>query len=52
VEVKRGRTDALEFAWFARAFPQARLTVVGADRFAAGNVRGVSPEEFLFGEGG
>ena len=51
IEVKRGRTGPLEFAWFARAFPHARLTVVGADRFQAGNVRGVLPEEFLFGEG-
>jgi predicted AAA+ superfamily ATPase len=47
VEVKRGRTGAVEFGWFPRAFPGARLTVIGADRFDADRVRGMTLEQFL-----
>ena len=47
LEVKRGRTSALEFAWFPKVFPKARLTVVGKDRFETDRVRGVTVEDFL-----
>jgi hypothetical protein len=51
VEVKRGRTSPVEFAWFARRAPKAaRLTVIGRDRFAAERVDGVTFEDFLRGE--
>jgi hypothetical protein len=49
VEVKRGPTSPLEFAWFSRAFPKGRLTVVSASRFQAERVRSVTMEDFLQG---
>ncbi len=49
VEVKRGRATALDFAWFARAFPKERLTVVCATPFEADQVRGLTLEAFLQG---
>lgn len=50
LEVKRGRAGPIEFAWFARSFPRARLTILGTDRFEAGNLRGTTFEDFLLGE--
>ncbi len=47
LEVKRGRTGPLDFGWFPRAFPGARLTVVGGDRFETDAIRGVTFEDFL-----
>lgn len=47
VEVKRGRTGPLDFAWFPRTFPDGRLVVVGGDRFETDRVRGVTFEDFL-----
>jgi predicted AAA+ superfamily ATPase len=47
LEVKSGRTTALEFSWFAKTFPCARLLVVGQDRFDARSVTGTTMEEFL-----
>jgi predicted AAA+ superfamily ATPase len=47
LEVKTGRTTALEFSWFARTFPRARLLVVGRDRFDTRSVTGTTMEEFL-----
>jgi predicted AAA+ superfamily ATPase len=47
VEVKRGRASALEFAWFARAFPKGRLTVVSSSRFETDRIRGVTIEDFM-----
>jgi predicted AAA+ superfamily ATPase len=47
LEVKRGRTSPLEFAWFRKVFPQGRLTVVGRDRFETDSVRGITMEELL-----
>jgi len=47
LEVKSGRTTAMEFAWFARAFPRAKLIVVGQDRFEARCVTGTTMEDFL-----
>lgn len=39
--------SALDFAWFAKVFPRAHLTVVCATPFEADRVRGVTLEEFL-----
>ena len=47
LEVKRGRTGPLDFAWFPKSFPQGRLTVVGATRFETDQVAGVTIEDFL-----
>jgi predicted AAA+ superfamily ATPase len=47
VEVKRGRTSSLEFAWFARTFHEGRLTVVSSSRFESDRVRGVTIEDLL-----
>jgi hypothetical protein len=45
--VKRGRASALDFAWFAKAFPKGRLTVVCATPFRSDRVEGVTLETFL-----
>lgn len=47
VEVKPGRTSALEYAWFPKSFPKGRLTVIGKDRFDAERVRGITIQDFL-----
>lgn len=47
LEVKRGQTSPLEFAWFARVFPKARLTVISASRFETDHVRGLTFDDFL-----
>lgn len=49
VEVKRGQASALEFAWFARAFPGSRLIVVCANQFETQAVTGLTFEQFLAG---
>jgi predicted AAA+ superfamily ATPase len=47
VEVKWGEARPLEFAWFPKTFPRATLTVVNANRFDAGRVKGITLEDFL-----
>ncbi|MBI5362051.1 MAG: ATP-binding protein [Planctomycetes bacterium] len=47
IEVKRGGTSALEFGWFARTFPRAKLRVVGRDRFTAERITGMTLEDLL-----
>jgi predicted AAA+ superfamily ATPase len=47
VEVKLGRASALEFAWFPRSFPRARLTVVCSTPFESDTIRGATLESFL-----
>lgn len=47
IEVKRGRTQPSEFAWFGRSFPSAHLRIVGRERFAADRVRGLTIAELL-----
>jgi uncharacterized protein len=51
IEVKRGRAGPLDFAWFGKVFPQASLTVVCNSPFEAKQVRGITIEEFLMGQG-
>lgn len=47
IEVKRGGTSALEFAWFPRSFRKGRLYVVGRAPFEADRIRGTRMEELL-----
>ncbi|MBI4537177.1 MAG: ATP-binding protein [candidate division NC10 bacterium] len=47
LEVKRGRTGPLDFAWFPQSFPDGRLTVVGLSRFETDQVVGVTLGDFL-----
>ena len=49
LEVKRGRTGPLDFAWFPKTFPDGRLTVVSASRFETDQVVGVTLEDFMLG---
>ena len=49
IEVKAGKTNPLEFAWFPRIFPNGRLTVVGESSYRTDRVYGVTVEEFLSG---
>lgn len=51
VEVKRGRASPLEYTWFPRSHPRARLTVINRDRFETDRMVGVTMEDFL-AEGG
>jgi predicted AAA+ superfamily ATPase len=49
LEVKRGQTSPVEFAWFPRVFPKARLVVVSENRFESASVQGITLEDFLSG---
>ncbi|MCK4304996.1 MAG: ATP-binding protein, partial [Candidatus Eisenbacteria sp.] len=49
IEVKRGKTGPLDFAWFPSVFPEGHLTVVGASRFETDRIIGVTFEDFLTG---
>ncbi|MBM4031711.1 MAG: ATP-binding protein [Planctomycetes bacterium] len=49
LEVKVGKTTPLEFAWFARAFPHAKLTIVSQAKYQTDNLRGITLEDFLLG---
>ena len=49
LEVKCGRTGPLDFAWFPKAFPGRRLTVVGASRFETDCITGITLTDFLLG---
>ncbi len=47
IEVKRGGATALDYAWFPRTHPGARLTVISRDRFETDRIQGVTLEEFM-----
>lgn len=47
VEVKRGKTSALDFSWFAKIFPKEHLTVICDTPFETKHVKGCTLEEFL-----
>ena len=47
LEVKHGKRSPVEFAWFAKLFPHAHLTVINKTRFETRHVRGITLEEFL-----
>jgi predicted AAA+ superfamily ATPase len=50
IEVKRGAASAMEFAWFPRSFPRARLWIACRERFDAGRIRGLTLEDLLLDE--
>lgn len=47
LEVKRGRTGPLDFAWFPKSFPHGRLTVIGGSRFETDQIVGMTLEDYL-----
>jgi predicted AAA+ superfamily ATPase len=47
VEVKRGKSGPLEFGWFPKTFPKARLTVISASRFETDDIEGITLHDFL-----
>lgn len=47
IEVKAGKTTPVEFAWFPRTFPNARLTVVSDSSYETARIRGITMDEFL-----
>jgi predicted AAA+ superfamily ATPase len=49
-EVKLGRSTALEFSWFPKTFPKARLTVICSSPFDSDHVRGMTLDAFLRGD--
>ena len=49
LEVKRGRSSALEFSWFVKQFPKQTLTVISTDTFSTEKINGITLEKFLLG---
>jgi len=47
LEVKRGRSSALEFSWFPKLFPNKELIVINSETFVTDQIRGVTLEDFL-----
>jgi len=47
LEVKRGSSGPMEFAWFPRVFPKGRLTVITRTPFETDHVQGITMEDFL-----
>ncbi|MFW5803536.1 MAG: AAA family ATPase [Verrucomicrobiota bacterium] len=47
IEIKRGTTSPLDFAWFPKVFPKRHLTVVSASRYETDQITGVTFEDFL-----
>jgi predicted AAA+ superfamily ATPase len=50
IEVKKGATSALEFAWFPKVFPKSKLCVISSSRFSVPFCDGITFEDFLLGE--
>lgn len=48
-EVKRGKSNPLEFAWFAKSFSDEPLNVINQKAFATPKLKGLSLEDFLLG---
>ena len=47
IEVKSGAENPMNFLWFVKSFPHDMLTVINQNGFTAGNLRGITLEEFL-----
>ncbi|MDA3925032.1 MAG: AAA family ATPase [Kiritimatiellae bacterium] len=47
IEVKRGRAGPLDFSWFPKMFPQARLKVICNTNFETDSIQGITLKEFL-----
>jgi len=50
IEVKRGKSSALEFSWFAKSFPNINLRVINANSFETDQICGLSMEGFLLSD--
>ncbi len=50
IEVKRGKSNPLEFAWFAKQQFQDKLTVINKNTFATDYLNGISLHDFLLTE--
>jgi predicted AAA+ superfamily ATPase len=50
LEVKRGASSPLDFAWFQRTFTGANLWIVGSTRFESDRIRGLTVEDLLLAE--
>jgi predicted AAA+ superfamily ATPase len=50
IEVKRGQTSPLEFAWFAKQFQKDSLKVINQKKYKTPHLHGVSLEDFLLGK--
>ncbi|HEX4045078.1 MAG TPA: AAA family ATPase [Gammaproteobacteria bacterium] len=50
IEVKRGRSSAIEFGWFPQVFPKQRLTVINSAPFETSTTQGITLENFLESE--
>ena len=50
LEIKHGRASPVEFAWFSKVFPKARLTVISQTRYDTANLTGIGLEDFLLQE--
>ncbi len=49
LEIKRGQSSALEFAWFSKQFPNKKLTVINTKSFCTDQIEGISLEAFMLG---
>lgn len=47
IEVKKGQSRALEFAWFSKQFPKQHLTIVSSSQFQTTNMTSIRMEDFL-----
>lgn len=47
LEIKKGKSSALDFTWFLRTFPKQHLTVINTASFESEWIRGISFEDFL-----
>lgn len=47
IEVKKGKTSPVEFAWFSKVFPGAQLTVISRSRYETQAIKGITMEDFL-----
>lgn len=50
IEVKRGKTTALEFSWFTKQFPHDHLTVINKNQYTTDHITGCLLEDFLLAE--
>ncbi len=50
LEIKRGQTSALEFAWFPKQFNHQQLTVITSKPFSSDSINGISLEEFMLSD--
>ena len=47
IEVKRGKSSPLEYGWFSKEFPNAKIIIINTEKFETKNVMGITPEDFM-----